>query len=153
MKCILRLNNKLSIIQVKKYLNKSESKLPLLEIKGSFKTPEIRYSPEKNNLLISGKSIPENHNAFFEPVFKWLQEFKANPPKETMINVQLEYFNTSSSKAFLKLFKAMERVKSRNKNIEVNWYYEEDDLDMKECGLDFSSMIDLPFKFIEVEEM
>ena len=138
---------------MKRYLNKNESQIPSLNIKGSLKTPDIRYSPEKNNLVISGKSIPENHNAFFEPVFEWLQKFKANPPEKTEINVQLEYFNTSSSKTFLKIFKALERVKSRNKNIEVNWYYEEDDLDMKECGLDFSAMINLPFKFIEVEEL
>ncbi len=138
---------------MKRYLNKSKSNIPSLEIKGSFKTPEIRYSPENNDLLISGKSIPENHNAFFEPVFEWLQEFKTNPPEKTSINMQLEYFNTSSSKAFLKMFKALEKVKLRNKNIEVNWYYEEDDLDMKECGLDFSSMVNLPFNFIEVEEL
>ena len=138
---------------MKRYLNNSESNILSLEIKGSLKTPDIIYSPEKNDLLIHGKSIPENHNAFFEPVFKWLQEFKANPPEKTSINVQLEYFNTSSSKAFLKIFKALEKVKSRNKNIEVNWYYEEDDLDMKECGLDFSSLVNLPFNFIEVEEL
>jgi hypothetical protein len=138
---------------VEKSSQKSKTKISELNIRGSLKTPDIRYSPKNNKLQIAGKSIPENHNAFFEPVIQWLQEFKATPPEETIIDVQLEYFNTSSSKVLLKLFKTLEKIRSRNKNIEVNWYYEEDDLDMKECGLDFSAMVNLPFKFIEVEEL
>lgn len=138
---------------MKKHSQKGQSNIPELNIKGSLKTPDIRYSPESNQLQIAGKSIPENHTVFFEPVINWLQEFKSNPPEQTKIDVQLEYFNTSSSKVLLKVFKTLEKIRSRNKDIEVNWYYEEDDLDMKECGLDFSAMVNLPFRFIEVEEL
>ena len=40
----------------------------------------------------------------------------------------------------------------KNKQIEVSWHFEEDDLDMKECGQDFSAMVNIPFTLIEEEE-
>ena len=128
------------------------SQIKPLEIKGAVKTPTIIYSPSENYFEISGKSIPENHNAFFKPVLDWLEEFTANPPEQTSFDVNLEYFNTSSSKILLKIFKTLEKIHSKNKGIEINWHYEEDDLDMKECGLDFSAMLNLPFTLVEEEE-
>lgn len=128
-----------------------EYKYKPLEIKGTAKTPKIVYSPDDNRLEIQGKSIPENHAAFYSPVFEWLEEFSENPPEFTKVDVYLEYFNTSSSKVLLKIFKTLEDILQKNKNIEVNWYYEEDDLDMKECGQDYGSMLNIPFTMIEVE--
>lgn len=124
-----------------------------LEIKGTAKTPHIYYSPDNNSLEIRGKSIPENHTSFFMPVLEWLEEFSLHPPENTKVNIYLEYFNTSSSKVLLRMFRTLEEIHNNNNNnkIEVFWYYEEDDLDMKECGLDYDIMLNIPFTMIEVE--
>jgi len=122
-----------------------------LDIKGTAKTPQINYSEENALIEIKGKSIPENHHIFYSPVFEWLDNFASNAPDKTKVNVYLEYFNTSSSKVLLKIFKTLEEISMKGKSIEIVWFYEEDDLDMKECGQDYSAMLNIPFKMIEVE--
>lgn len=122
-----------------------------LNIKGTAKTPEISYSEENGLIEIKGKSIPENHHTFYTPVFEWLEDFASIAPDNTKVNVYLEYFNTSSSKVLLKIFKTLEEISMKGKFIEIVWFYEEDDLDMKECGQDYSAMLNMPFQMIEVE--
>ncbi len=128
-----------------------EYKLEPLEIQGTAKTPRIVYAPDKNLIEIKGKSIPENHTVFYSPVIAWLENFSKNAPETTQVDVYLEYFNTSSSKVLLKIFKTLEEILEQKKNIKINWYYEEDDLDMKECGQDYGAMLNIPFTMIEVE--
>jgi hypothetical protein len=65
--------------------------------------------------------------------------------------MKLEYFNTSSSKCILDLFKKLERLDGTE--VSINWYFEEDDEDMEEAGEDYQAIINLPFKMIEVEEI
>jgi len=44
------------------------------------------------------------------------------------------------------------KLSTRQKNeVEVNWYYEEDDEDMLEAGEDYESIIRVPFKMMEIE--
>ena len=35
--------------------------------------------------------------------------------------------------------------------LEVDWYYESDDVEMEEVGKDYANMINLPFKLIAVD--
>jgi hypothetical protein len=70
----------------------------------------------------------------------------------TQVNVQLEYFNTSSSKCILDVFKKLEAINKGKSEVTVNWYYEEDDEDMLEAGEDYESIIRVPFKMIEIVE-
>ena len=63
----------------------------------------------------------------------------------------MEYFNTSSSKCILDVFKKLESIS--DSSVSVKWYYEEDDEDMLEAGEDYEAIIDLSFEMIEVEEL
>ena len=123
-----------------------------LNIKETPRTPMIRYNPGKNKIEIRGKSIPEDPRDFFNPVLKWFEDFTSSPPEKTDVDVKLEYFNTSSSKTFLQIFKKLENIAKRKKKVNINWYYEVDDYDMKECGEDYRTMLKVPFKMIEVLE-
>ena len=65
--------------------------------------------------------------------------------------MQLEYFNTSSSKCILDVFKKLENLHNKSvAEVIINWYYEEDDEDMLEAGEDYQSILKLPFKMVEV---
>ena len=121
-------------------------------IEGTQKTPTIRYDLDKNLLVISGKSIPENHSSFYAPFLAWLDEFVKDPPEYTEVKINLEYFNTSSSKVLLVIFRKMEDIIRNNKKVEIKWHYEEDDYDMKDCGDDYQSMIIIPFEMIPEAE-
>ncbi len=121
-----------------------------LTIEGSAKTPTVEFKVE-GTMLIKGRSIPENSIEFYKPIIDWIGEYGNSPQASTEVNIQLEYFNTSSSKCILDVFKKLETLASTE--IKVNWYYEEDDEDMLEAGEDYQAIIDLPFKMIEVEEL
>ncbi len=119
---------------------------------GTPKTPYVRLDGEKGIIEIKGRSIPENSIEFYKPLIDWLEEYGDIALEETVVNVQLEYFNTSSSKCILDIFKKLEVIFKKGCKVEVNWYYEEDDEDMFEAGEDYQSIINIPFKMIEMEE-
>lgn len=119
---------------------------------GTPKTPYIRFDGEKGIIEIKGRSIPENSIEFYKPLVDWLEEYTLLEKKQTAVNVQLEYFNTSSSKCILDIFKKLEVLFKKGQKVEVNWYYDEDDEDMFEAGEDYQSIINIPFKMIEMEE-
>lgn len=123
-----------------------------LVIEGSPKTPTIEFNPSNGNLLIKGRSIPENSIEFYKPLIEILDAYNQNSQTNTKVDIQLEYFNTSSSKCILDVFKKLEAINSGNSEVLINWYYEEDDEDMLEAGEDYQAIISIPFKMIEVEE-
>lgn len=119
-----------------------------LIIKETEKTPSVSLSTN-GVLKIEGRSIPEDAAKFFKPLLDWTKEFTA---EEIRVDIKLEYFNTSSSKFILEMLRLLENNKSNN-NILVNWFYEEGDLDVLESGQYFESIIGIPFKYIEYEEL
>ena len=118
---------------------------------GTPKTPYVRIDGESGVIEIKGRSIPENSVEFYKPLIEWLDNYGNSPLESTSVNVQLEYFNTSSSKCILDIFKKLELVYKKGSKVEINWYYEEDDEDMFEAGEDYQSIISIPFKMIEME--
>jgi len=126
--------------------------MEILAIEGSPKTPEINLNPETGSIEIKGRSIPENSVAFYKPVIDWLGEYEEDSKDQTTVDIQLEYFNTSSSKCILDLLKKLEGINNGPGNVQINWHYEEDDEDMLEAGEDYEAILNIPFKMIETEE-
>ncbi len=122
-------------------------------LEGSAKTPSVDFNADKGVLELRGRSIPENSIEFYKPLNEWIENYGKSPQGETVVDVRLEYFNTSSSKCILDLFKQLENLNGSGTNIKVNWYFEEDDEDMEEAGEDYQAIINLPFNMIEVEEI
>ncbi|MFT6165891.1 MAG: hypothetical protein ACJAV5_000748 [Vicingaceae bacterium] len=123
-----------------------------LVIEGSPKTPTIKFNPEEGKLLIQGRSIPENSIDFYKPLVDILEEYAGNVKESTRVDIVLEYFNTSSSKCILDVFKKLEKINEAGGGVAINWHYEEDDEDMLEAGEDYQAIINIPFKMVEIEE-
>lgn len=125
-----------------------------LTIPGTPKTPTVDMNVESGVIEIKGRSIPENSIDFYRPVVEWLEKYAESPAPETKVNIQLEYFNTSSSKCILDVFKKLEQVYKKNgdKGVSISWFYEEDDEDMLEAGEDYQSILKIPFKMVELED-
>jgi len=127
-----------------------------ISISGTPKTPTVKFDAETGVIEIKGRSIPENSIEFYKPLVDWLEEYAQHTAKLTEVNIELEYFNTSSSKCILDVFKKLEAVYKNRKDglgdVIINWYYEEDDEDMLEAGEDYQSILKIPFKMIEIEE-
>lgn len=123
-----------------------------IKIEGTPKTPTVDFNAEKGVIEIKGRSIPENSIEFYKPLVDWLEEYMNSPKELTEVNIQLEYFNTSSSKCILDVFKKLEGIYKGGNEVVINWHYEEDDEDMLEAGEDYQSIIKIPFKMMEIEE-
>jgi hypothetical protein len=123
-----------------------------IKLEGTPKTPEVALDGNTGTLLISGRSIPENSVEFYAKVLTWLDTYSEKPCSKTILNVKLEYFNTSSSKCLLDVFKRLEGLKKNGNDVHIRWYYEEDDEDMLEAGEDYDSIIDLDFEMCLMEE-
>lgn len=119
-------------------------------VEGTPKTPAVKFDAEIGILEIKGRSIPENAIEFYRPLVDWLEAYAKSPFKRTQVNIQLEYFNTSSSKCILDIFKKLETLHKAKNEVIINWYYEEDDEDMLEAGEDYESIVKVPFKMVEI---
>lgn len=124
-----------------------------IKIEGSPKTPAVYFDAVAGHLEIKGRSIPENSIEFYKPLVDWLDSYASSAKPVTNVNVQLEYFNTSSSKCILDVFKKLESIHNGGASqITINWHYEQDDEDMLEAGEDYQAIINVPFKMVEIEE-
>lgn len=121
-------------------------------IEGTPKTPSIHFDLNGGVLEVKGRSIPENSIEFYKPLVDALDKYAASAKPATTVNVQLEYFNTSSSKCILDVFKKLESINKSGSAVTINWHYEEDDEDMLEAGEDYQAIINVPFKMIMVNE-
>lgn len=124
-----------------------------LHLEGTAKTPSIHFDASAGKLELKGRSIPENSVEFYKPLNDWIDSYGKTPVSQTEVDVKLEYFNTSSSKCILDLFKKLESISGERTAVTVNWFFETDDEDMEEAGQDYQAIIGLPFKIIEVDEI
>ncbi|RLD44866.1 MAG: nuclear pore complex subunit [Bacteroidetes bacterium] len=123
-----------------------------LIIEGTRQTPEINFDVESGILKLEGRSIPENTFEFFTPVLNWLDAYVNSSPDKIVAKINLEYFNTSSSKYILEILKKLKVFKVEGTEVLVEWYYEEDDEEMMETGEDYEDVSGLPFEIISFEE-
>jgi hypothetical protein len=119
-----------------------------LHIQSTIKTPEIIFDPTNQVFEIKGKSIPDDAEDFYSHILIWFDDYVANPCENTTLKIDLEYFNISSSKRLLFLLYKLNELKAKNKNVRVQWLYNEEDQDMFEVGQDYAFMVKVPFDFI-----
>jgi SiaC family regulatory phosphoprotein len=100
-----------------------------LVIQKTDSTPEITFLAN-GHLKIYGRSLPEDVHKFYDPIIDWVKNLKKEVVK---VDLKLEYLNTSSTKKVLNLLIALEENKEILE-VNVNWHYEFDDLEMEELG-------------------
>jgi hypothetical protein len=126
--------------------------VPKLHIESTDKTPKIVFDPEGNEFIISGRSIPEDSVDFYERIYKWLDGEGMDLTGPRKFIFMLEYFNTSSSKCILEVFRRIQELYYKNNEVSIVWMCEEDDEDMIDTGHDYQAILEVPFD-IQVEEI
>jgi len=124
-------------------------KLVISETKDS---PLVLLDPKTNEFSIAGVCHPENVTKFYEPILDWIESYKAEI-KETKVSnpIQLslffKYINSASYKYLLTFLQLIEGFTALGVPVNVTWYYEPEDVDMRDAGIeifDFSG-VKLPY--------
>ena len=111
-------------------------------------TPLVDFG-SNGHFLIEGRSRPEDAVKFFRPLIEFIEYSTVS---EVNFDINLEYFNTATSKNLLELLKVLDA----NRNIErvfVNWHFEkgdEDSIEMAEIFEDYLNRI--YFRYIDHEQ-
>jgi hypothetical protein len=97
---------------------------------------------------MSGISYPQDAAEFFNPVFDWLESYINKVGGEVLLKLHIDYLNTSSTKCLFDFIDRLEAYYKQNKAVQVNWYHEPHDDDIKETGLEFQEDMELPFNVL-----
>lgn len=101
-------------------------------------TPWIKLDPERNYLEIKGESYPENSAKFYSPMLEWLETYLGQLIDQPVhVDVELIYFNSSSSKILMNFFDMLEEAAQKGVPISVHWKYHADNDTALECGEEF----------------
>ena len=109
-------------------------------------TPGIVFRPAVNEFRIFGKSLPEDAKEFYDPILSYLKRYKETPNTETLLEINLEYYNSASVRKLVSILNIFDKIAKKGKKVEVTWLYEETDEVMKENGIDFQDIVSMPFK-------
>ena len=119
-----------------------------LRIDGTEDSPQVILDLEANIMELSGRSLPEDVNTFYEPVLSWIEEYFKNPLDNTVFNFKLTYFNTASSKVILDILTHFEEMMEEGRHVLVRWHFPDEDEDMQEAGEEYADMVDVPFEMV-----
>lgn len=112
-------------------------------LEGTKMTPSVVFDKSTGDFRIYGTSRPENPIEFYKPIFDWLNSYFSSSPNKTIFKIQLDYFNTSTSKILLDLFELFETNAENGSDVHVIWYFEEDDEEMQEAGEELLDLVSI----------
>ncbi len=108
-----------------------------MEIKAHLNKPYVFLDKGKCTLTVKGRSYPEHPDEFYKPILE--EVIKCSDYMEgsdITINLALEIMNSLSAKY---IYKILKEIETTSRTLVINWYYEDDDEDMKEEGMIFNS--------------
>jgi hypothetical protein len=115
-------------------------------------TPEVLLDP-KGVVTIKGRLTHFDLGEFYRELENWIDEYISDPADRTSVDIQLEYLSTLNCMTIIVALKKFSSIKLMNKELNVNWHYEEGDEDIYEQGEFISSAINIPFNFLRISEV
>ncbi len=123
-----------------------------IQLEATKETPAVHLDAVANVFKIEGRSFPLNAKGFYLPILEWLDIYGEQPNPTTDFIFRLEYFNTPSSKSISDILKKLKSIKDAGHDVKVQWYYEEDDVDILDLGHVFARTVGMDFEFKEFND-
>ena len=108
-----------------------------LHIQSTDRTPEIIFTADPLHLSIKGESYPEDVAAFYGSIIQTISELPQNASSDLSVELAMVYINSSSIKAFYRIFENLDNYRQAGHQVQVTWNTPEDDDIMQELGEDF----------------
>lgn len=126
------------------------SRLEALRIEPTFATPAVVMDADNGIFRVSGNSYPEDPLPVYVPVINWFKKYMEHPLPATVFEFKFMYFSTASTQMIFELFRMLEEIYKNKYDVLVRWYYTEDNDEIHENGMDFSSLFEMPFEVVEL---
>ena len=98
-----------------------------LFIEPTAKTPQVDLNYPSGELIMSGKSIPEQAATLYESILNWVTEYIKNPRPTTNLRLNLEYFNTASAIWLAKIVQTLGSIKDSEYTLMIHLYFNIED--------------------------
>lgn len=125
----------------------------VIVIEATKKTPYIRLDRNNGDIEIKGISIPENTKEFYYNFNRWLTEYAAEPAPNTNVKISLMYMNSSSTVVITRMLMLLDELIGLKTVVSIDWFYESDDLEMKEIGQYYNDTMKCQINLHEVEKI
>lgn len=111
--------------------------------------PEIRL--REGFISIKGHSIPRNPKKTYSPVLQWIKAYVKNPAPHTEVLLEIDFFDSGSTKAVFEILKRLSICNNTNPEIHMNfkWIYLKEDHSIKEMGEFYERKLNIPFEYCE----
>lgn len=112
---------------------------------GNKKTPHVDFNYISGDLILSGRSIPENAATVYEPLLLWINSYIKSPRKVTNLRINLEYFNSASTIWISKLIWALGKIDKPDYVLMIHIYFDIEDfneMDMQDVRHAVGSLVD-----------
>jgi len=113
-------------------------------------TPLVIFEPEECTLKLEGRMIPEDVEAAFSPINRWIEDY-LQKDKPLHILFRLYYYNTSSFKRIFNLCKNLNIHFNEGKKLTVRWEYEDGDESSKLDAEELLEKAAYPYQIVSVE--
>jgi len=111
--------------------------------------PEVILDAESGVFEINGRSLPEQVLKLYDPILEWIEEYTLVPHEQTILKINLDYVNSSSTKYLLEILKKLNVYFNEGNKVLVKWYFDEYDEDCEESGEEYAELLDLEFELIQ----
>ena len=114
------------------------------------RTPKITLITDPLTLTIAGESFPEDVSSFYGQIITTLSSLSSTVKGPLTFELEMIYINSSSIKAFYRIFECLEDYRKAGNIVNVIWKASDDDDIMQELGEDFKDRFqDLLFSIIQ----
>ena len=119
-----------------------------LIIERTQETPEIHFDCDSGVLRISGRAYSSNISLFYKQMKEWLDEYLKSPQEITIVDLQLDYYNSVFIKLMFYFLEKCKEVVEKDKKLVIKWRCQEDDDESIDDASRISKIVNLPFEIV-----
>jgi len=120
--------------------------LGYIKLESTEDCPEVLLDADLSIFQIVGNSTPEDVNSVYQPIENWLDNDGVDLDN-CQCKLFFRYLSTSSHHKVFNVLRKLNSMFIEGKKLSVEWAYESIDDDMLRLGLDFASILEIPFEF------
>ena len=109
-------------------------------------TPAVHLDKSTGKFEISGRSLPEEALAFYQPILEWINSYIDDPNESTTFVFRMEYINSASIRALNDMLTLLEKLFLKGNQLNIEWKFNFDDSELRDTGEEFSEIYKMPFK-------